>query len=154
MGEGWTAAPRLDEGTEDMSTNITPERVVAMEMYGETGIAVGDFTDGGGAAGTYTCKFTLPADFYIERIAIVNVTGFAGDTSAVATVGDGSDVDRLNTGTLNVFADAAAIDGGLVSGTKIVGTAFKPVITVTSGSDFGAVSAGQLDIKVFGWMVD
>ena len=137
-----------------MSTNINPERVVAMEMYGETGILFSQFTDGGATAGTYTCQFTLPVDFFIEQIAIVNVTGFTGDTSAALTVGDGSDVDRLNTGTPSVFTTIAGLDMGVPSGVRSIVTAFRPVLTVTSNADFTSVTAGQLDIKVFGWMID
>lgn len=137
-----------------MSTVINPERVVAMEMYGETDILFSDFTDGGSAAGTYTCGFTLPVDFYIDRVVLTNVTGFSGDTSAVITVGDGSDVDRLNAGTPSIFASTAALSLGVPSGVAAILTAFKPVLTVTSNADFTAVDAGALDIKVFGWMVD
>lgn len=137
-----------------MSTNINPERVVAMEMYGETGILFSQFTDGGGTSGTYTCQFTLPADFFISQIAVVNVTGFTGDTSAALTVGDGSDVDRLNTGTPSVFTTIAGLDMGIPSGVRSIVTAFRPVLTVTSNADFTSVTAGQLDIKVYGWMID
>ena len=125
-----------------------------MEMYGETGILFSQFTDGGGASGTYTCQFTLPVDFFISQIAVVNVTGFTGDVSATLTVGDGSDVDRLNTGTPSVFTTIAGLDMGIPSGVQSIVTAFRPVLTVTTNADFTSVTAGQLDIKVYGWMID
>ena len=137
-----------------MSTVIYPARVQALEYFGETGILYTDFTNGGAAAGTYTCKFTLPVDFFIHQIAVNNVVGFAGDTTAVIIVGDGSDTDRLNTGTPSVLTTTSSLDMGPVSGTQPITTAFQPVITVTGGADWDNVSAGSLDIKVYGWMVD
>ena len=77
------------------------------------------------------------------------MTGFAGDTSAALIVGDGTDTDRYMTSTLNVFGDVAAIDGGAVSGTAIHTAAKTPVLTITSGSDWGLVSAGALTVKIF-----
>ena len=137
-----------------MSVNVFPERVVALERYGETGILYSQFTDGEGAAGTYQVQFQLPVDFRILRCDIVNVTGFSGDTTAVVTVGDGSDADRLNTGTPSILSTATALQMGVPSGSEVVTTAFYPTITVTGASDWGNVSAGQLDIYVVGYMVD
>jgi hypothetical protein len=136
-----------------MSTVKVPEYIIAREVYEEAGIGYADFTDGGGAAGTYTCGFTLPVGFFIERCWLTDVTGFAGDTTAVITVGDGSDVDRLNTGTPSVFTAASYIDLGAVSGTALIGTEFKPVLTVTEDSDWGDVAAGELTVKVMGFMM-
>lgn len=136
-----------------MSTVKVPEYVVAREVYEEAGIGYADFTDGGGAAGTYTCGFTLPAGFFIERCWVTDVTGFAGDSTAVITVGDGTDADRLNTGTPSVFTAADAVDLGVPSGTQLIATAFAPVITITEDSDWGDVAAGELTIKVMGFMV-
>lgn len=107
-----------------------------------------DFTDGGGAAGTYTMKQTIPAGAIVWKTIIQDVTGFAGDTSAALIVGDGTDTDRYMTSTLNVFSDVAAIDGGAISGTAIHTTAKTPVLTVTSNADFTNVSAGKLTVKI------
>lgn len=136
-----------------MSTVKIPEYVIDWEVYEESGISYSDFTDGGAAVGTYTCGFTLPINFYIEKLQIVDVTGFAGDTSCTLTVGDGTDADRLNTGTPSIFATATIVEMGAPSGTRPITTEFKPVLTATSGSDWGAVTAGQLTIKVIGYMV-
>lgn len=136
-----------------MSTLKIPEYVVDREVYEESGILFSDFTDGGGAAGTYTCKITLPVGFFIERCWLTDVTGFTGDSTAVIIVGDGSDTDRLNTGTPSVFASASAINLGAPSGAQLVSTAFKPVLTVTEDSDWGDVTAGALTIKIMGFMV-
>jgi len=136
-----------------MSVNKIPPKVVALEKYEETGILYSDFTDLTTAVGNYTCKFTLPVGFNIVRATVANVTGFTGDTTAVITVGDGSDVDRLNTGTPSVVATIGGVDLGVPSGTVVVATAFKPVLTVTGGADFTSISAGQLDIQVYGYQV-
>ena len=136
-----------------MSTLKQPEYIIAREVYEEAGIGYADMTDGGGATATYTCGFTIPVGFFMERCWLTDVTGFAGDTTAVITVGDGSTADRLNTGTPSVFTTAAAIDLGAISATPLVSTAFKPVITITEDSEWGDVAAGELTIKVMGFMV-
>lgn len=82
-------------------------------------VALADFTDGGGAAGTYVLTRGIPQGAFVLRTVLVNVTGFTGDTSATIQVGDGSDVDRYSTGTPSVFTTANAIDVGAVSGTAI-----------------------------------
>lgn len=112
------------------------------------------FTDGGGAAGT----FQLPDDFltkipvgaYVLGTRLLVHAGFAGDTSATITIGDGSDVDRYNTGTPDVFTTAATagIDAGVPSGVKIHTTAIRPTLTITSGSDWGLVTAGEVEIII------
>jgi hypothetical protein len=136
-----------------MSTVKIPEYVMDVEVYEESGILFSDFTDGGSTVGTYTCKFQLPVGFWIDRCMLVNVTGFAGNVSATITVGDGSDVDRLNTGTPSIFASLGIVDLGVPSGTKGIATAFFPVLTVTTNSDFTAVNAGALTIRVWGYQV-
>lgn len=137
-----------------MATTKVPEYVVAREVYEETSIALSDFTDGGSTAGTYQVGFTLPATFFIERAWLTDVVAFAGDTSAVVIVGDGSDTDRLNTGTPSVFTAADNLDLGVPSGTQLVGTAFQPTVTVTSASDFGAITGGSFTLKVMGFEME
>ena len=133
---------------------VKTPRVIDRFVYEETGILYSAFTDGGGAAGTYTCKFELPVGFFIERSWLNNVTGFQGSSTATITVGDGSDVDRLNTGTPSVFTSADTISLGVASGTQLVATAFKPVITITEDSDWGDVLAGELTLVVAGFMME
>lgn len=107
------------------------------------------FTDGGGAAGTYTYTSSIPKGAVVTRTMITAVTGFAGDTSATVTIGDGTDVDRYNTGTPNVFATATDIDAGAVSGTAYHSAAKAPVVTITSGADWGSVTAGSITVTIF-----
>ena len=137
-----------------MTTLIFPEQARDIEVYRENAILYSDFTDNDDTTGTYTSKIVLPVDFFIMRTVLTNVTGFTNDTTAVITVGDGSDVDRLNAGTPSVFTTIAALDLGVPAGTTCIATAFSPVLIVTGGANFTSINAGQLDSAVYGWMVD
>lgn len=108
-----------------------------------------DFTDGGGAAGTFTSALELPLGAVVTRTIVDNVVGFTGNTSAALTVGDGTDADRYNTGTPSVFTTIAALDVGAVSGTAYHAAAKVPVLTVTANSDWGLVTAGKLTYRIF-----
>lgn len=100
------------------------------------------FTDGGAAVGTYQLADSIPAGAVVLGGAIAN-TAFSGDTSAVVTIGDGSDVDRYNTGTPSVFgANANGVDLGVPSGVRFHAAAVRPTITITSATDFTALPAG------------
>jgi hypothetical protein len=112
-------------------------------------VALADFTDGGGAAGTYTLKRGVPLGAYYHKTLLQNVTGFIGDTSAALLVGDGTDTDRYMTAVVSVFTTDTSIDVGAVSGTAYHDAAKDIVLTVTSGSSFALVTAGQLTIKCF-----
>ena len=112
-------------------------------------ITLAQFTDGGGASGTKALSVSIPVGAVFLQSMISNVTGFAGNTSAVVTIGDGTDVDRYNTGTPSVFATADAVSAGAPSGTAFHAAAKTPTVTVTSATDFGAITAGQLTITLF-----
>jgi len=96
------------------------------------------FTDGGGASGTLVLGLTIPAGAVYARTLLSGLVGFAGDVSAVGTLGDGSDVDRYNTGTPNLFTTAPqGVDAGVPSGTLFHNAAIATVtLTVTTSSDF------------------
>jgi len=125
----------------------TDGRKTDLKSYSQT-IAFGDFTDGGSTAGTLSLGVSIPVGAVYEATLVDDLTGFAGDTSAVITVGDGTDADRYNTGTPSVFATAAGVAMGVPSGTRYHAAAKTPVVTITSGSDWGAVTAGQLTITL------
>jgi len=116
----------------------------------EETVAFDDFTDGGAAVGTFDLTVgTIPAGATVLAAAITAVTGFAGDTSATMTIGDGTDADRYNTGTPNVFATAAAgVDAGAVSGTAYHAAAKTVKLTVTTNADFTSVSAGSVTVEL------
>lgn len=114
-------------------------------------VAYSEFTDGGGASGTFTLTAgSIPAGATVLFSAVTAITGFTGDTSAVITIGDGTDADRYNTGTPSVFTTAAnGIAVGVPSGVQYHAAAKNVVLTVTSGSDFGAVSAGSVTVSLY-----
>lgn len=136
--------------------NTTVNAVSGITTFGsivkiEETVSYSDFTDGGAAAGTYDLTVsTIPAGATVVACAVTAVTGFTGDTSAVLTVGDGSDVDRYNTGTPSVFATAAnGVAVGIPSGTVYHASEATVTLTVTSASDFTSVSAGSLTIEIY-----
>jgi hypothetical protein len=121
----------------------------AVKKFTET-VAYDDFTDGGAAVGTIDLTNTIPVGAWVICALATAVTGFAGDTSAVVTLGDGSDVDRYNTGTPSVFATAAnGVSLGAPSGTQYHATAATVTVTVTTATDFTSVSAGSLTIEFY-----
>lgn len=114
-------------------------------------VAFDDFTDGGGAVGTFALTAgTIPIGALFLQSKVVVGAGFAGDTSAVMTIGDGTDVDRYNTSTINVFATAAnGVAAGAASGVLYHATAVTPVLTVTTNADFTSVSAGSVTVSLY-----
>lgn len=108
------------------------------------------FTDGGAAAGTFVLTDIIPVGAIVLAAALTNIVGFAGDTSAAITVGDGTDVDRYNTGTPSVFTSiAAGIALGVPSGVLYHAAQKNVTLTVTSASDFTAVNAGSVTIEMY-----
>jgi hypothetical protein len=114
-------------------------------------VAYDAFTDNEDATGTYAMTVgTIPAGATFLYAAITAVTGFAGDTSATITIGDGTDVDRYHTGTPNVFATAAnGVSVGAPSGVLYHDAAKTPTLIVTSDSDFSSVSAGSVTVELY-----
>ena len=104
-------------------------------------VGVASFTDNTDATGTYEMTVgTIPAGATFLYAAITAVVEFAGDTSAVITIGDGTDVDRYHTGTPDVFTTAAAgVAVGAPSGTLYHAAAKTPTLIVTGASDFTSI---------------
>ena len=120
--------------------------------YVEERVTLSQFTDGGAAAGTYTMKVQIPVGAEVVKTMVTDVTAFAGDTSAVLVVGDGTDVDSYNTGTPSVFASAAIVAMGAPSGTVVHTAAKAPVLTITSNADFTSVTGGALTVRIIYWL--
>jgi hypothetical protein len=127
-----------------------PVEIAGVQLYKiKEVIDHAQFTDGTAAVGTYQMKEAIPIGATVLFSAIKNITGFAGDTSAVIIIGDGSDTDRYNTGTPSVFA--TQLDGvasGVASGVKYHATTIRPTITITTASDWTSVSAGEVTIEI------
>jgi len=122
--------------------------VPRVQVLSETHLAA-SFTDGGATVGTKTMTGYIPAGALILLSRVLVPAGFAGDTTAALTIGDGSDVDRYNTSTIDIFATAAAgKEAGVPSGTKLQVAAVQPVLTVTSTADATAFIAGAGSVTV------
>lgn len=108
-------------------------------------------TDGGGTAGTYDLAEQLPKGAIPLGWTAEVLTAFSGNASAVIQVGTAADPDRFSADTAqSVFA------AGLVGSAVIAADALKGVgaaqtirVTITSGTDFTAVSAGKLKLRLF-----
>ena len=108
-----------------------------------------EFTDGGATAGTFNLTTQIPVLATVLCSKVKAITGFAGDTSAVLTIGDGTDADRYNTGTLDVFSTLAnGIATGIPSGVQYHDTAKTVTLTVTTNADFTSVNAGSLTVEI------
>lgn len=152
----WVEAPAGSVSVETGSPSIEWHKVgtenadtdwVGVGFLQET-FTYDEFTDGGAAVGTMTFTGSIPVGAVVKQSYVTGVTGFAGDTSAALTIGDGSDADRYNTSTVDVFTTAAHLSAGAVSGTAWHTAAVQPVLTITAGSDWGAVTAGQLTVTI------
>lgn len=120
----------------DNAGTILAAQIPNLVVYQEQ-VAVTAFTDGGSTVGYVDLATTIPAGAVFLAAAVSGITGFAGDTSAAATLGDGSDVDRYNTSTMDLFSTVAAgVAAGVPSGTTFHATAKTPRLTVTTASDF------------------
>ena len=112
-------------------------------------ILISTFTDGGGASGTKTLTSQIPAGAVFQHSRVLVNVACSGDTTAVITIGDGSDADRYNTGTPSVFTTGQK-DMGNPSGVRDHLTAATVTVTVTGGSDFGLVNVlGSLTIDLY-----
>ena len=121
----------------------------ALNKIEET-FAFGDFTDNADATGEVDFSEAIPVGATFLYAAVTAITGFTGDTTAVATIGDGTDVDRYNTGTLDVFTTiAAGIAAGDPSGVRYHAAAKTPVVTITGGADFTSIVAGSITVELF-----
>ena len=138
---GWSITPPAGKA-------LTLNGVQIKKISATVGYAA--FTDGGAAVGTYSLTEVIPVGALYLGTAVTAVTGFAGDTSAVMTIGDGTDVDRYNTSTVNVFATAAnGIASGIPSGTLYHAAQVTPKITITSAADWTSVNAGSVSIEMY-----
>lgn len=121
----------------------------AVKKLTET-VAFDDFTDGGAAAGTFTTSMVIPVGAVYLATAVTAVTGFAGDVSAAMTIGDGTDADRYNTSTIDVFSTAAnGVAAGSPSGVLYHDAAKTVTLTITTNADFTSVSAGSVTVECY-----
>lgn len=143
------AAGDLFKALVNCAASPMSEGVPTVEVLEET-FAFGDFTDGSGTSGSMQFTGSVPKGAVLLGSKLLVSAGFAGDTSAVLIVGDGSDTDRYHTGTPDVFSTAASgVEMGVPSGNKLLTSANQPTVKVTAASDWGAVSAGVMTISIY-----
>jgi len=105
--------------------------------------------DGGSTVGSADMPVSIPAGAHVLATQVKVLAGFIGDTSATIQVGDGTDVDRYTTGTPSVFTTAPeGVDVGVPSGVRYHTAAKTPKVTITSGSDWGLVTAGEVEVVI------
>ena len=138
------------EGALVAGGEITPAVSQAIVKKLHATIAFGDMTQ---VTTTLTYEFTedIPIGAIVLRCALsAPLVGFAGDTSATVTVGDGSDVDRYMAGTPNVFADiAGGLDLGAPAGVYYHAAAKTPTVIVTTNADASNVTAGSMIVEIY-----
>jgi hypothetical protein len=145
-------------GTTAIGTaKITPAMLAKprLRVVTET-LTAASLTDGGAAVGTKSLAAAVPAGARYLFTTSTAITAFAGDVSAVITLGDGSDVDRYNTGTPSLFTTAAAgVDMGVASGTAFHAAAVTSIVaTVTSNADITPVLAGGGSVNLQFWFLE
>lgn len=112
-------------------------------------LTLADFTDGGSASGTAVLGPTIPSGAVVERCHARVGIAFDASSTAVITVGDGSDADRYNTGTPSV-ATTGPKDMGVPSGAAFHATAVSTVtVTITEDDDFTDLTTGLVHVTLF-----
>lgn len=109
-------------------------------------VAYDDFTDGGGVVGTLVLDEGVPDGAVIlQRPILHTLTGFTGGANSTATIqaGDGTDVDRYNAATPDIYTtNASGVAMGAPSGTRWHDDAKNVTLTVTVDNDYTTVAAG------------
>lgn len=143
--------PRYKIGTNELQDGAATVAKLTVPKWGvitET-VLISAFTDGGAADGTKTLATQLPAGSVFQYSLVTVNVACSGDTTAVLIIGDGSDGDRYNTGTPSVFTTGVK-DMGAPSGNRFHSAAQTVTLTVTGGSDFGAVNtAGSITVSLY-----
>lgn len=149
VGDGTTVASVALSGDATLAntgalTLAVPKLVVLTETH-----LASVFADGSGASGTKVMAGTIPAGAILIGSKVIVGTGLSEDTSCVLIIGDGSDTDRYNTSTIDVFTTAAnGVESGAPSGDKLITSNNSPTLTITSNADITGVIAGSGSITV------
>ena len=108
-----------------------------------------NFTDGGGAAGTFASGAVLPQGAFVLNSIIDVKSAYSGDTSCALQIGDGSDADRFNASRDPSIFAAAEVAGGAPQGVPVCDADTSITLTATGNSDWGAVaSAGDMTVHI------
>ena len=116
----------------------------------EETVGFAEFTDNADATGQFDMVGTIPIGAWLIAATVTAITGFTGDTTATMTIGDGTDVDRYNTGTIDVFSPLAnGLSGGAPSGVQYHDAVETVRLMVTGGADFTSIAAGSVTVRFY-----
>ncbi len=112
-------------------------------------VAFGDFTDGGGTSGYADVTIPIPIGGLPIGWTADVTTAFAGTAGIGMEVGIAGDTDKYSGSSEGV--DSAVLVGSLVSldGWDTISTARTIRITLTDTTDFGAITAGEMDFTFY-----
>lgn len=118
-------------------------------------VKLADFTDGAGTSGYVDLSKQIPAGSLVLCSKVTVTEAFVGDTTAVMDIGNSADTDDYSFTDHNVFVVASnliesanADSSDTAAGPIPVATATTVRVTVTGGSDFGAITAGKAYVEV------
>lgn len=96
------------------------------------------------ASATLTGDFDgqLPAGAIVLGTQIRTITGFTGDTSASAALGDGTTANRFTHNACNVLAAGLTGSNPLTSNNAFLAAAVTPRLTITTAATAANVAAG------------
>lgn len=138
-----------------VKNNLTPSDWYIEGVIRED-IATADWTDSGGATGTYTLPQTIPDKSWVERCFLFNLvcTDTAGSdvstvTITVGTTSGSTDVDKYMTGTPSIAPAASAdvVDLGIPSA-PAVNVASDIKVIVTEADDFTDIEVLTMTVEL------
>ncbi len=113
-------------------------------------VAFGDFTDNTNATGYVDLTTAMPAGAVPIATKFVVSTGFTGDTTAIVQAGIAGTLDMFTENTDQSVLAAATVGSTPTPDCADGMNAVKTIrVTVTGGSDFGAITAGVMVVFVY-----
>jgi hypothetical protein len=114
-------------------------------------LKIADFTDNGDNTGYIDFDTDLPAGAIPLGWQAKVTEGFSGDTTAVLQVGKDGDVDKYSANTAQSCLAAGTVGSLALAADAMTGfaTAQTPRVTVTGGTDFGGIAAGEMTVEMF-----
>lgn len=112
-------------------------------------VSYSDFTDGGGASGTYDFAKSLPAGAFVIGTKVTVEEAFDGDTTATLAVGNTSDTNKYTDNTTVDVSSVGVVGDSAEDPLEFIAEATTVRATLTGASDFGNFTAGRAFIEVF-----
>ncbi len=116
----------------------------------EQTVAFGDFTDVA-ANGYIDLDDAIPVGAVVIGWRCVIATGFANDTTAIVEVGIGGNTAIFSADTAQSVLAAATVASASLAASSgdSAGAGTTVRVTVTGGSDFTAINAGEMTVRVW-----